>query len=107
MKDPEPKPTLETEKTLQRILIEGVTEEGKTFRPADWAERVSGSLSTFQKRRITYSPMLQPVYKSGYKCVAIDPKLKEIHPELYQSLLDFAKSNHLKICQEENPDSHK
>jgi hypothetical protein len=36
-----------------------------------------------------------------HKCVAIDPELKQTNPELYQSLLDFAKSNHLKICQED------
>lgn len=90
------------DKPKHRILIEGITEEGEKFRPADWAERVSGSLCTFQKRRITYSPLLQPVYKTGYKCVAIDPKLKETNPELYQSLLDFAKTNHLRICQEDD-----
>ncbi len=105
MSDPESKSNPESEQHQQRILIEGITEEGQKFRPADWAERVSGSLCTFQKRRITYSPMLQPIYKSGYKCVAIDPKLKESHPELYQSLLDFAKSNHLKICQEDEGNS--
>lgn len=85
-----------------KIIIEGITENGKEFRPSDWAERMSGSLSTFKNRRINYSPLLQPVYKSGNKCVALDPALKETNPELYQSIMDFAKSNHLKICSEED-----
>lgn len=83
-----------------KIIIEGITESGNEFRPSDWAERMSGSLSTFRNRRIYYSPLLQPIYKSGYKCVALDPALKDSNPELYQSILDFAKSNHLKICNE-------
>lgn len=83
----------------KKIVIEGVTHQGKTFRPSDWAERMSGTLASFKNRRIHYSPMLQPsVTHEGYKCVVLDPKLKETCPQIYQSILDFAKSNHLKIC---------
>lgn len=87
------------------IIIEGVTESGEQFRPSNWAERMSGSLSTFRHRRIVYSPMLQPVYKDGYNCVALDPTLKETNPELYQSILDFAQQNHLRICGQEEKTS--
>lgn len=83
----------------KKIIIEGVTESGETFRPSDWAERMSGQLSTFRKRRIHYSPMLQPSVKNGKKCVLLDPKLQETNPELYQSILEFARKNHLKICE--------
>ena len=86
----------------KKIIIEGITESGETFRPSDWAERMSGQLSTFHKRRIHYSPMLQPSVKDGKKCVLLDRKLKETNPELYQSILDFAHENHLKICGEED-----
>ncbi len=86
----------------KKIIIEGVTEQGKPFRPSDWAERMSGTLASFKNRRIHYSPMLQPsVNHEGFKCVVLDPKLKESCPQIYQSILDFAKSNHLKICGEE------
>ncbi len=84
-----------------KIVIEGVTEGGETFRPADWAERMSGQLSTFHKRRIHYSPLLQPSIKDGNKCVLLDPKLKETNPALYESILEFAHKNKLKICGEE------
>ena len=84
-----------------RIIIEGVTESGEKFRPSDWAERMSGRLSTFRKHRIVYSPMLRPSIRGGHKCVVLDPTLKQTNPTLYQSILDFAKSNKLKICNED------
>ncbi|MBA4696735.1 MAG: DUF3579 domain-containing protein [Legionella sp.] len=86
----------------KKIVIEGVTQQGQTFRPSDWAERMSGTLATFKNRRIYYSPMLQPTtHVEGYKCILLDPKLKESSPEVYQSILDFAKANHLRICNED------
>ena len=81
----------------KKIVIEGITDTGEAFRPSDWAERMSGQLSTFRKRRIQYSPLLQPSMKDGNKCVLLDPQLKESNPELYQSILDFSTKNHLKI----------
>ena len=85
-----------------KIIIQGVTEDGKTFRPSDRAERMSGQLSTMKKRRIQYSPMLQPTVQDGHKCVALDPKLKDSNPELYNSILEFAKNNHLQICKSDD-----
>ena len=90
-----------------KIIIEGVTENGETFRPSDWAERMSGTLSTFHRHRIHYSPLLQPSTKDGNKCVLLDPKLKESDPELYQSILDFARNNQLKICREDDTENEK
>jgi hypothetical protein len=91
-----------TDSPEKKIVIEGITEQGKEFRPSDWAERMSGSMATFKNSRIQYSPLLQPsVNHDGYKCVLLDPKLKETSPEVYQSILDFAKANNLKICGED------
>ena len=84
-----------------KIVIEGVTQEGEVFRPSDWAERMSGNLSTFRNHRIRYSPQLQPIMKEGYKCVLLDPELKNTNPALYQSIMEFAHTNQLKICGEE------
>ena len=81
------------------ILIEGITDKGKKFRPSDWAERMSGKLATFKNSRIKYSPMLQPsVNTKGSHCVVLDPSLETTNPELYQSIMSFAKNNQLKIC---------
>ena len=40
--------------------------------------------------------------KDGHKCVVLDPKLKQSNLALYQSILEFAKNNKLKICKEED-----
>ncbi|MGQ3888003.1 DUF3579 domain-containing protein [Legionella sp. CNM-1927-20] len=86
----------------KKIVIEGVTEQGKAFRPSDWAERMSGAMAVFKNNRIYYSPFLQPsINTQGYKCVLLDPKLKETSPDVYQSIIEFAKENNLKICGED------
>ena len=84
-------------KKNDKIIIEGVTQSGKPFRPSDWAERMSGNLSTFRKRRVHYSPLLQPLMKEGVKCVQLDAALKSSNPTLYDAILAFAENNHLKL----------
>jgi len=84
-----------------KIIIEGVTKSGEKFRPSDWADRMSGRLSTYKNRRIHYSPLLKPMVKDGYKCVVLDRKLKESNPQLFESILTFAKTHNLKICDDE------
>lgn len=87
----------------KKIVIEGITTQGATFRPSDWAERMSGTMASFKNSRIHYSPLLQPsVNHDGYKCVLLDPKLKESSPQVYQAILDFAAANHLNICGEDD-----
>ncbi len=82
------------------IVIEGVTTEGDEFRPSDWAERISGKLATFKGKRVVYSPLLIPSMKNGHKCVIVDEALQASDPELYEQLIEFAKDNHLVICDE-------
>lgn len=94
-----------SENTVNRdksVVIEGITDEGATFRPSDWAERMGGNLATFKDCRLHYSPLLQPsVTEEGNKCLILDPILKQTNPALYASLLEFAHTNHLKICNED------
>lgn len=91
------------DKSGSKIVIEGVTPEGEAFRPSDWAERVSGSLSTFRNHRIYYSPLLRPSIQNENKCVILDKSLKDKNPALYEYILDFARKNNLKICGEDLP----
>lgn len=86
-----------------KIIIEGINTQGKTFRPSDWAERMSGTMASFRNNRIYYSPLLQPsVNNDGSKCVLLDRKLKESSPQVYQAIMEFAKMNNLKICDEDD-----
>lgn len=87
--------------TIQpKIIIKGITKDGKKFRPSDWAERVTGNLSTFKNHRIYYSPLLRPSYQDGSRCVVIDPELQHVNPALFQQILDFANANNLTIYNE-------
>lgn len=81
-----------------RIVIEGVTLQGRAFRPSDWAERLCGIMSTFGgDHQMRYSPHVRPVRLDGVTCVVVEPKLKEIEPRAYRFLLDFAADNELVV----------
>lgn len=95
----------ETEDSM--IIIEGLTKEGRKFRPSDWAERMSGALSTFGRdNRIHYSPMLLPITINGIKCVAVDPALQNSQPEMYHYIMSFVKSNQLKLANNKEEVTH-
>ena len=80
-----------------KIIIEGVTENGHKFRPSDWADRMCGSLSTFRDRRVHYSPMFYPANIDGNPCVIMDSALKELHPSMFIYALEFAEENQLRV----------
>lgn len=82
-----------------KIIINGITDEGVKFRPSDWAERMCGSLSTFRDRRMIYSPLLRPVCIDGIKCVVVDPELEKSHAPLFKYIFEFAQKNNLKVTR--------
>jgi hypothetical protein len=78
------------------FVIIGLTQEGKAFRPSDWADRLCGVLSAFgTDQRMRYSPYVQPITTGGVKCVVVDVQLKELEPMAYNFLMNFAKDNEL------------
>lgn len=79
------------------FLIEGVTADGKTFRPSDWAERLCGVMAAFGgDHRMQYSPYVYPVSVQGKTCVVVDIRLEDVEPMAYRFLLGFAKDNALR-----------
>jgi hypothetical protein len=83
---------------FESFVIIGITQEGKTFRPSDWAERLCGVMSVFgAKSRMAYSPYVQPGDQDGAKCVFVDARIRDIEPMAYSFLGNFAKDNNLKI----------
>lgn len=93
------------QKTPKILIIQGITEDGRKFRPSDWAERMSGMLSTFgDDHRIHYSPQLRPVNNNGVKSIAIDTSLIETQPGIYNQIMDFAKRNSLNIIDQPTDD---
>ncbi len=53
---------------VREYFIQGITKEGKTFRPSDWAERLCGVMAQFRPEgdsgdpRLTYSPYVRPIF---------------------------------------------
>lgn len=81
-----------------QILILGLTNSGRPFRPSDWAERLSGVMSTFgTDHRMSYSPYVRPTSVDGVKCVIVDKNLQNVEPRAYGFLMAFARENDLQL----------
>lgn len=79
------------------FLIQGITANGKPFRPSDWAERLCGIMAAFGgDHRMQYSPYVHPVTAGGVRCVVVDIRLEEIEPMAYRFLAGFAADNELR-----------
>ena len=61
------------------IVIQGITSEGRTFRPSDWAERLAGILSSFEsdQKKLEYHAYVRPLMLDNIRCVAVDKKLEK------------------------------
>jgi hypothetical protein len=82
----------------EEIIIEGLTKAGKPFRPSDWVDRMCSQYATFgADRKLRYSPYLKPRVIDGVRCLVVDLKLKDVNPEGYAQLRQFAEENQLGI----------
>ena len=91
--------------TSQEVFILGLTQNGKTFRPSDWAERLAGVMSQFRPggaRRgshLGYSPWCVPTVVNGVKCVVVNAELRDAEPMAWDFALNFAKDNDLQMVE--------
>lgn len=91
----------------REIFIQGITLEGKTFRPSDWAERLAGAMACFRpdgvrtgiSAYIGYSPYCVPRVINGVKCVIVNEALREIEPMAWDFVMNFARDNHLQTSE--------
>lgn len=82
----------------EELVIVGITEAGRSFRPSDWAERLCGCMSAFgDDQRIVYSPYLKPILSEGVKCVVVKRALADVDPIAFTFLMSFAKDNELQV----------
>ena len=87
-------------KTVE-IFVQGLTKDGKPFRPSDWVDRMCSSFATFgENRKLRYSPYLRPEVLNGVRCLAVDMKLKDVNPEGFEHVIQFADENQLNILDE-------
>jgi hypothetical protein len=81
-----------------KIIIKGVTASGQKFRPSDWAQRLTGAISTLGPgRRIIPHPKVSVSLMEGIPCVIVAKELEQDEPMLYSFLKKFADSNLLQI----------
>ena len=84
-----------------RIIIKGITTDGRKFRPSDWAQRLTTAVATpGPGRRIRFHPKVKMATIEGVNAVVIDASLAEEEPLLYEFLLGFARNNELQITEE-------
>lgn len=95
-----------SEPSNNELIIQGLTTSGRTFRPSDWAERLSSVLSTFgEDQRMTYSPYVRPMTLDGVRCVVVDKQLQREQPAAFSFLMSFARENDLKVLDPAQTDS--
>jgi hypothetical protein len=83
------------------LVIVGLTRDGQTFRPSDWAERLCGAMSVFgDDERLRYSEHVQPTFRNGVRCVVVGKALAEIEPRLFRFFVAFARENDLVVTYE-------
>jgi Protein of unknown function (DUF3579) len=88
----------------REFFIQGLTKDGKAFRPRDWAERLAGAMSCFRPEGsrdiasfIGYSPYCVPTVMDGVKCVIVSEALRGIEPMAWDFVMNFARDNELQI----------
>lgn len=86
------------------FIILGVTTGGATFRPGDWAERLSGAMACFRlasgsagNRHHGFSPYVRPAICNGVKAVIVSGALRSAEPLGYHFVVGFAQDNDLQI----------
>jgi hypothetical protein len=100
-------PTPMTSLKPRQFCIQGVTLDGRTFRPSDWAERLAGAMSSFRPggsvggigAYIGYSPYCVPQVIDGVRCVLVSDALKGIEPMAWDFVMSFARDNSLKVAE--------
>ncbi len=89
----------------QEIFIQGVTQDGKTFRPSDWAERLAGVMSSFRPGgkqpgcHLSYSPWCVPRVINGVKYVVVNSALRDHEPMAWDFVINFARDNNLQMAE--------
>ena len=88
----------------REFFIQGITRDGKQFRPSDWAERLCGVMSHFRPEgsrsrhaHLQYSPYVRPTVSAGVKSVVVNEELRTLEPLAYHFVMSFAKDNDLQV----------
>ena len=89
----------------REFIIQGITKDGRRFRPSDWAERLASAMSCFRPESggsgigafIGYSPYCVPTVVGNVKCVIVNEALRDIEPMAWDFVMNFARDNELQL----------
>lgn len=82
----------------EKIIIRGITKDGKRFRPSDWAQRLATAVGSIgPSRRVSFHPKVSMALIDGTSCIVVDPSLEDEEPQLYDFLIKFGEHNNLQI----------
>ena len=91
--------------SVKEVFIQGITHDGKTFRPSDWAERLAGVMSQFRPggavpgSHLSYSPWCIPTTMGNVKCVVVHHDLRDHDVMAWDFVMNFAKDNNLQVVE--------
>lgn len=84
--------------STEKIVIKGVTVDGKRFRPSDWAQRLATAVGTISSsRRIIFHPKVSLAMIDDVNCVVLDASLEQDEPLIFTFLVKFAQDNKLQM----------
>ena len=89
----------------REFFIQGITKDGRAFRPSDWAERLASAMACFRPEGgaggigafIGYSPFCVPTVVGGVKAVIVNEALRGIEPMAWDFVMNFARDNELQL----------
>jgi hypothetical protein len=93
------------EESPTEYFIQGITGNGRSFRPSDWSERLCGVMSAFgpgargPNARLQYSTYVRPEMLGDVRCVVLDSRLREIEPMAFDFVMNFARDNDLLVTE--------
>lgn len=90
----------------RQVFIQGITKDGRTFRPSDWPERLAGAMACFRPEGVAtgpdafigYSPLCVPTIVGGVKCVVVSEALRAVEPMAWDFVMNFARDNELQVA---------
>jgi hypothetical protein len=92
-------------KNAKEVFIQGITPDGKVFRPSDWAERLAGVMCSFRPGgaqpgdHLSYSPWCVPIIMNGVRCVIVQAELRDAEPMAWDFVMNFGRDNNLVITE--------
>lgn len=88
------------------LIITGVQDNNRKFRPSDWAERLSSLWAEFGRdQKLRYSSKIYPCMIGDDVCLIVAKSLCQQDPAGFEFILSFARENRLNIQEDRRENS--